>query len=434
MVKQTSAWRGSSYLAGRQGFEAARSEPQPEEPEIAFAVRIATDLDNTVLAIQGPPGAGKTHTAALMICELVRSGARVGVTAVSHKVIRNLLDMTVKLANEAGIQMTCVHKVGDKSDSPSAIEETTKQCRGRWGDSADGRANVVGGTAWLWARPEAKGICDVLFVDEAGQLSLANALAVSQAAKSVVLLGDPSQLEQPQQGSHPDGADLSAMEHILGAHQTIPAERGIFLPETWRLAPSISAFTSEVFYEGRLRSRDGLEKQTLVATSPFDGAGLWVVSVEHDGNQNSSPEEVDAVDRIVAKLLHGNASWIDREGVTRPMTSQDILVVAPYNAHVALLGERLASRGIRVGTVDRFRGRKRRWSSIRWRHLHLKMRRAEWNSCTASTGLTSRRREHAVHASSLRTRDSLSLSARAHDKCNSPMPFAAMSNLLGLYS
>ncbi len=330
-------------------------DPLPEEDAVAFATRIATDLDNTILAIQGPPGAGKTYTAAKMICALVRSGARVGVTAVSHKVIRNLLDVGMRLATDSGLAMTCVHKVTDKSGSPSTIEEIT--------DNEEvierlrtGRANVVGGTAWLWARAEAQDSVDVLFVDEAGQISLANALAVSQAAKSLVLLGDPSQLEQPQQGSHPDGADLSAMEHILGAHQTIPAERGIFLPETWRLAPSISAFTSEVFYEGRLRSREGLEKQMLVAALPFDGAGLWVVSVEHDGNQNSSPEEVDAVDRIVAKLLHGNAGWVDREGVTRAMTSRDILVVAPYNAHVSLLGERLVPRGIRVGTVDKFQG------------------------------------------------------------------------------
>ncbi len=342
-------------LASAPRVRSGAFEPRPEEEAVAFATRIATDLDNTVLAIQGPPGAGKTYTAAKMICELVRSGARVGVTAVSHKVIRNLLDVAVRLATDSGPRMNCVHKVNDKSDAPSTIEEIkgNEEVLERL---QDGRANVVGGTAWLWARDEAQGAVDVLFVDEAGQISLANALAVSQAARSLVLLGDPSQLEQPQQGSHPDGADLSAMEHILGVHQTIPAERGIFLPQTWRLAPSICAFTSEVFYEGRLHSREGLERQTLVSTSPFEGAGLWVVAVEHDGNQNSSSEEVDAVDRIVAKLLHGDASWIDGQGVTRPMTPRDILVVAPYNAHVSLLGERLLARGIRVGTVDKLQG------------------------------------------------------------------------------
>ena len=187
-------------------------------------------------------------------------------------------------------------------------------------------------------------------------MSLANVLAASQGAKSVVLLGDPQQLEQPQQGTHPEGADVSALQHILGDHQTIPADRGIFLPETWRLAPNICAFTSEVFYEGRLRALAGLEHQVLVGAGPFDGAGLWVVGVPHEGNQNSSPEEVDVIERIVNTLLGRGAAWVDRDRLTRPLTADDILVVAPYNAHVALLGERLGPRGIKVGTVDKFQG------------------------------------------------------------------------------
>lgn len=167
---------------------------------------------------------------------------------------------------------------------------------------------------------------------------------------------DPQQLEQPQQGSHPEGTDVSALEHILQDHQTIPADRGIFLPETWRLAPSICTFTSEVFYEGRLHSRAGLEKQVLEGSPPFEGAGLWAVGVAHEGNQNSSIEEADAVERIVSLLLREGSQWIDKIGTSKPMTPNDILVVAPYNAHVALLGERLTPKGVRVGTVDRFQG------------------------------------------------------------------------------
>src|SRR5262249_46627968 len=161
---------------------------------------------------------------------------------------------------------------------------------------------VGAGTAWEWAREDYAGAVDVLFVDEAGQMSLANVLAVSQAAGSVVLLGDPQQLEQPQQGSHPEGTGVSALDHILQGHQTIPPDRGIFLPETWRLAPAICEFTSEVFYEGRLASRAGLERQALVGVPPFEGAGLWTVPVAHEGNQNSSIEEAEAVERIVATL------------------------------------------------------------------------------------------------------------------------------------
>ena len=162
---------------------------------------------------------------------------------------------------------------------------------------------------------------DVLFVDEAGQMSLANVLAVAQAAESIVLLGDPQQLEQPKKGSHPDGVDVSALEHILGEHQTIPADRGIFLPVTWRLAPSICEFTSEVFYEGRLTSKPGLEQQRLTG-GPFTGSGLWVVEVDHDGNRNASDEEVEAVAELVAKLTAPGSQWIDENGVAKQMTGK----------------------------------------------------------------------------------------------------------------
>ena len=181
-------------------------------------------------------------------------------------------------------------------------------------------------------------------------------LLSSQAASSVVLLGDPQQLDQPQQGSHPEGADVSALAHMLDNHKTIPLDRGIFLSETWRLAPAICKFTSEVFYEGRLSAHAGLERQVLTGTTPFEGAGLWVAPVQHEGNQNSSIEEVDEVERIVATLLRPASQWTDSKGIERAMTPEDVLIVAPYNSQVALLEERLGSNGVRVGTVDKFQG------------------------------------------------------------------------------
>jgi predicted RecB family nuclease len=325
------------------------------ENAVDFAVRIAGEIDETILPIQGPPGAGKTHTAARMICELVRLGKRVGVSAVSHKVIRNLLEASLRAAAERGLELQCAHKVTTKGGAPSPIQEFTDNAE-LLSRVQDGRVHVAGGTAWLWARPDARAAVDVLFVDEAGQMSLANVLAVSQAASSAVLLGDPQQLEQPQQGSHPDGTNVSALEHVLEGHKTIPSDRGMFLPETWRLAPSICAFTSDLFYEGRLGPRAGLERQELVGVPPFEGAGLWICRVPHEGNQSSSREEADAVDRVVSRLLTPGARWIDREGAVHDLTSNDVLVVAPYNAHVALLSERLSPRGVRVGTVDRFQG------------------------------------------------------------------------------
>jgi uncharacterized protein len=148
-------------------------------------------------------------------------------------------------------------------------------------------ANVAAGTAWMWAREEFEESVDVLFVDEAGQMSLADVLAVSPAARSMVLLGDPLQLDQPLQGTHPPGVDVSALQHVLGDSETMPPDRGLFLAETWRLAPPICEFTSELFYEGRLKPHAGLELQELNWPDTAGCSGLWFVPVEHTGNQNS---------------------------------------------------------------------------------------------------------------------------------------------------
>lgn len=320
-----------------------------------FARRIADDLDGTVLAIQGPPGSGKTFNGAAMICDLVAAGRRVGVTAVSHKIIRNLLNAVLVGAKERTTQVSCSQKVKEKPEVPGAVLELTSN-EAALGTLQDGTAQVLGGTAWLWSRPDAADTVDVLFIDEAGQMSLANALAVAQAGRSIVLLGDPQQLEQPVKGSHPDGTCVSALEHIIQGHPTIPEDRGIFLAETWRLAPKICDFTSEVFYESKLHPREGLERQTLTGTAMFEGSGLWTVPIPHEGNQNSSLEEVAVVERIVSALLAEGASWVDEDGKTKPMTPADILVVAPYNAQVARLEEKLQPRGIKSGTVDRFQG------------------------------------------------------------------------------
>ena len=195
---------------------------------------------------------------------------------------------------------------------------------------------------------------DLLMIDEAGQFSLANALAVAPAADSLVLVGDPQQLEQPIQGSHPPGVHVSALEHLLGTGvHTVAEDRGLFLDRTWRLHPAICAFTSELFYDGRLQARDGLERQTIIA-GPLVGSGLRLVPVAHSGNQSESPEEVAAIASLVASLV-GEASWMSRDGVVRTVSIEDVLIVAPYNAQVALLRAALPGRA-RVGTVDKFQG------------------------------------------------------------------------------
>jgi superfamily I DNA and/or RNA helicase len=185
-------------------------------------------------------------------------------------------------------------------------------------------------------------------------MSLANVLAVSQAAKTVVLIGDPQQLDQPMQGSHPEGTDVSALDHILGGDRTIPTDKGLFLEETWRLHPAICAYTSELFYDGKLRSKTGLEKQVVKGSGPVSGSGLYLLPVAHSGNQNCSPEEAQAVGRLVRAILAGNATWVDREEKERPITLDDIVIITPYNAQVFEIQQCLP--GARAGTVDKFQG------------------------------------------------------------------------------
>jgi uncharacterized protein len=219
-----------------------------------------------------------------------------------------------------------------------------------------GEAQGVGGTAWLWSHADLAGAVDVLFVDEAGQMALANVLAMSPSAKSIVLLGDPQQLEQPKKAAHPDGVDISALEHMLDGHTTVPDDRGVFLPKTWRMAPAITAYTSEMFYEGRLSSIEGLERQVLRFAQDKLGAGVRLVFVDHDGNRSYSKEEVAAVVELVKGLTAKGVTWTDKDGKATQIEGKHILVVAPYNAQVSRLTTALAGTGARVGTVDKFQG------------------------------------------------------------------------------
>lgn len=325
------------------------------EETLEAARRHAIALEHSVLAIQGPPGTGKTFTGARMIVKLLDGGKRVGVTATSHQVIGNLLEAVCEAADEADVEVHGIQKAKeDQRCDAGAIESTNSNADMR--DAlGNGEKRLAGGTAWLWSREDMVGSVDVLFIDEAGQFSLANALAVAPAAQSVVLLGDPRQLAQPLQGVHPPGTDVSALEHLLEGEPTIAPARGMFLPETYRLHPDICRFTSEIFYRGRLESKDGLESQTVRGPKPLNGTGLRLVPVEHDGNQNESPEEVEVVARLVDEALKSGAVWVDKRGTERALRLEDILVVGPYNAQVSAIDSALPD-GARVGTVDKFQG------------------------------------------------------------------------------
>ena len=343
--------RAICFCASRPA-QAVRGLKQLDETALEAAIRLAPHL-NGVFPIQGPPGAGKTHIGARMICRLTQTGKKIGITANSHKVIRNVLDEVLEAAPELGASLQCIQKVSEDDEvNLPRLQFTTEN--GELLDAISMNCQVAGGTAWLWARPDAFQSVDTLFIDEAAQMSLANVLAVSQAAKNVVLLGDPQQLEQPMLGSHPQGTDVSALTHILGQHATIPADRGLFLDETWRLHPEICAFTSELFYENRLRSRPGLELQEIRSKSRINGSGLRFFPIVHEGNQSSSPEEADAIRDLVAEILESKATWIDRENNEMAIGLNDILIIAPYNAQVFELQDRIP--GGKIGTVDKFQG------------------------------------------------------------------------------
>jgi len=189
---------------------------------------------------------------------------------------------------------------------------------------------------------------DVLFIEEAGQFALANAMAVAGAAKNVVLLGDPNQLAQPSQGAHPPGSDASVLGHMLGVNVTIAEDAGLFLDRTFRLSPEICEFISDAFYESRLKPVAETAARSIIGSRN----GLRYEPVEHSGNKVESHEEVGRVRALIEELL--GKTWVEG-GRARPIVLDDIVVVAPYNAQVELLKERLPP-GTRVGTVDKFQG------------------------------------------------------------------------------
>ncbi|MBT5756481.1 MAG: TM0106 family RecB-like putative nuclease [Acidimicrobiaceae bacterium] len=309
----------------------------------------APHLDRSFVPIQGPPGTGKTFTGAHVIHTLVKAGKRVGVTAMSHPAIDNLMEAVVERFAQEGDELRAVRKA--KKGSVSGVEyiDDNPKC-------ATGPYDVIAGTSWLFANQAMRdNPVDVLVVDEAGQLGLADTLAATVSTENVILLGDPQQLPQVSQASHPNGSGASALEHLLGEGvRTFPPERGVLLDVTWRMHPDVCDFISEVMYEGKLSSEPSCSNQSTSA-----GTGLRWIRAEHDGHATESPEEVQIVIDTIAGLV--GTDWTDQAGATRPLTSGDFIVVTPYNDQRRLIGAALethpATAGVEVGTVDKFQGR-----------------------------------------------------------------------------
>ena len=327
-------------------------------PHIIDAV---TNLDGSYLFVQGPPGAGKTYTGSHVIVALLKQGYRVGVSSNSHRAINNLLQSVVKVAKEQNYEFRGAKKstIG-KSEScfdGDYIEDVfdNEEIWGCFGGEYEYR--LVAGTAWLFSHPNMDQQLDYIFVDEAGQVALANLVAIGTSAKNIILLGDQMQLGQPIQGVHPGRSGESSLEYLLNGIATIPVDRGIFLDTTWRMHPDVCHFISDAVYDGRLEPEPNNAKQTLLLDERAHPAliptGIRYLPIEHDACSQRSAEESELVQSLVKSLLEQR--FRDRDGLEHPMTLDDILVVTPYNMQVNLL-KQVLPEGTRVGTVDKFQG------------------------------------------------------------------------------
>lgn len=310
--------------------------------------RLIDDVEGSYLFVQGPPGSGKTWTGARLITHLISRGKRVAIASQSHKAIHKLLAEVEEDALATGVPVRGLKKASagnEESEYEGAgLIENTEDAR----DFVDADHDLFAGTSWLLTRPELDGKLDYLFVDEAGQTSLADAVALGTCARTLVLLGDPVQLAQVTQGVHPEGAGASVLSHLLRERATVAEDMGLFLARSHRMHPDVCRFVSSAFYEDRLTSASGCQSQG----SSF-GTGLRWIPVPHTGNSTSSEEEAAAIRAEIERLLGG--TWTDTSGVSRPITPVDIMVVSPFNAQVKLLDERL-QEGVAIGTVDKFQG------------------------------------------------------------------------------
>jgi predicted RecB family nuclease len=307
-------------------------------PALIHAVE---NLDQSILAVQGPPGSGKTYLGSRTIAHLVAQGKRIGVVANSHSAVENLLAGCI----EAGVSGEQISKQKKKEDTGMKPWNTPSgySVLGNWRAKQQG-GYVIGGTAWTFCSAKVlEQDFDYIFVDEAAQFSLVDAIAIGQGAKNMVLLGDPQQLTQVVQAVHPGGVDNSALGHYMGEQAILDQDHGFFIEVTRRMHPSVNKPVSWLAYEGRLHSHADASLRSITGLTP----GLQLVPVDHIGNASHSDEEVAKVIELTAQL-------------SAKVGEDEVLIVAPYNAQVDSIRDALDANGfhgVQVGTVDKFQGR-----------------------------------------------------------------------------
>jgi predicted RecB family nuclease len=328
------------FFQRKVSFKNLKGDIYQEESLIEDSCRAVADLDSSCLVIQGPPGAGKTYTSAQIIFKLLAEGKRIGITSNSHKAINNLMGNLYELNKSL--------KMVKFNSKPEDIEfQQTQKLK-----SLDG-LQIIGATAFKWAKEDMIDSIDYLFIDEAGQVSLANLLAMSNATKNIILIGDQMQLEQPVQAIHPGDSGKSALEYYLQGEKTIAKDKGIFLPITRRMNKELTEVVSNYFYEGKLSSHDSAQNRSVILSEGLvkKEKGVQFISCNHEGNQQSSQEEVEKIQEIVTQL---KKSQVNIDGSIRNITSRDIIIVSPYNMQVNRLKK--AFEGYKIGSVDLFQG------------------------------------------------------------------------------
>ena len=316
-------------------------------------------LDSSYVAVQGPPGSGKTFLGSHVIASLVAAGWRVGVVAQSHAVVENMLAAVVERGLFPAERVAKLAGTSQRPDFPWA-EWSRATVQQRCGGGANGEGFVFGGTAWNFSNASLfeQASLDLLVVDEAGQFSLANTLAVARSARNLLLLGDPQQLPQVSSAPHPYPVDISTLSWLSGDAPTVDERFGYFLPVSWRMHPQLCAPVSRLSYGGRLASAPAAALRHLEGRDP----GLQVVPVSHRRCTVRSEVEAAEVVRLAQEFV--GARWDAGDGAVRALTGDDIVVVAAYNAQVDTIVQHLEraglrdaqGHGVRVGTVDKFQG------------------------------------------------------------------------------
>ena len=349
--------KGASNAKNTENLPREVDFPGSALPTVDAVHAAVRALDHSYVAVQGPPGAGKTFLASHVIARLVAEGAKVGVVAQSHAVIENL--MSACCARE-GFDASRAVRLRGKSVTPDAPwaevsdSELTELISGAGG-------LLFGGTVWDYVseRRVPAGSLDVLVVDEAGQFSLTNTVAAARAARSVLLLGDPQQLPQVSTGVHPYPVDVSALGWLSDGAAALDPRFGYFLGESWRMDSALCERVSWLSYDGALASAAATAGRALQGVAP----GVVSYPVEHAGCSVRSVQEAQAVVDCVRELL--GREWVPAAGAEpRPLAAEDCIVVAAYNAQVDCVREALVAAGladssgagVRVGTVDKFQG------------------------------------------------------------------------------